>query len=588
MPRTARAALEGGWFEGNVKRPAAQSLRAAGVKANFIASAQNGAIIAVFVESVCHLFFRCKKRGPGRSADSQARLRLSPCGPSRFPRCCPRGQLAGRLSLLSFEPEKEKNMTLRLTAWRDSLLAKTALLFVLWLVLCIPLSEILGLIRERGDSQRSAAEELAQTHVGAQTLAAPYLLVPYVERWREPVRDDKGQITGEELRQRQDAAIVFPKTQTMQGALATQERYRGIFKVPFYRLTAKVQGEIPPFDVDSLPHSVEGSQIEVGGEAGAPVLVLSMSDLRGLEGAPQLEAAGQALPLERGLPRAVAQSALAAGSVQAALSGQALDTWQQGQALPYVLDMTLAGQSHLAVAPLGEDTTAQLSSAWPHPGFGGRFLAAERTVSDTGFEAHWRISSLTTQARAQLAAALKQEKAANLERLETFDVTLTQPVNVYSMSERAAKYGGLFIALVIMAAFMVELFKRLRLHPVQYGLVGLSIAVFFLLLLAMSEKMAFAWAYAGAAAASVALLGLYFSAVLGGAQRGGALAAYVAVLYAALYGLLASENNALLLGALLVFAMLAALMLGTRHVDWWQLGGGKERGIEPPDFPERG
>ena len=55
MLRTARAALEGGWFEGNVKRPAAQSLRAAGVKANFIASAQNGAIIAVFVESVCHL-----------------------------------------------------------------------------------------------------------------------------------------------------------------------------------------------------------------------------------------------------------------------------------------------------------------------------------------------------------------------------------------------------------------------------------------------------------------------------------------------------------------------------------------------------
>ena len=81
------------------------------------------------------------------------------------------------------------------------------------------------------------------------------------------MRDDKGQITGEELHQRQDAAIVFPKTQTMQGALATQERYRGIFKVPFYRLTAKVQGEIPPFDVDSLPHSVEGSQIKVGGEA---------------------------------------------------------------------------------------------------------------------------------------------------------------------------------------------------------------------------------------------------------------------------------------------------------------------------------
>jgi hypothetical protein len=106
MLRTARAALEGGWFEGNVKRPAAQSLRAAGVKANFIAPAQNGAIIAVFVESVCHLFFRCKKRGPGRSADSQARLWLSPCGPSRFPRFCSRGQLAGRLSHLNQKRKK--------------------------------------------------------------------------------------------------------------------------------------------------------------------------------------------------------------------------------------------------------------------------------------------------------------------------------------------------------------------------------------------------------------------------------------------------------------------------------------------------
>ena len=476
-------------------------------------------------------------------------------------------------------------MSLRLTGWRDSLLAKTALLFVLWLVLCIPLGEILGLIRERGNSQRSAVEELAQTHVGAQTLAAPYLLVPYVERWSEPERDDKGQVTGEKEHRRHDVAVMFPKTQTIQGTLSTQERYRGIFKVPFYRLMAKVQGEIPPLDPGSLGRNASNSQIEMG----TPVLVLSMSDLRGLEGAPQLEAAGQALTLERGLPQAVAQSALAGGSVQAALSGPALDAWRQGKALPYVLNMALAGQSRLSVVPLGEDTSAQLSSAWPHPGFGGRFLAAGRTVSETGFEANWRISSLTTQSRVQLIDALMRKQGADLERLETFDVTLTQPVNVYSMSERAAKYGGLFIALVIMAVFMVELFKRLRLHPVQYGLVGLSIAVFFLLLLALSEKMAFVWAYAGAAAASVALLGLYFSAVLGGARRGGALAAYVAVLYAALYGLLASENNALLLGALLVFAMLAALMLGTRHVDWWQLGGNARNAqtadpADPADF----
>ena len=146
-------------------------------------------------------------------------------------------------------------MTLRLTAWRDSLLAKTALLFVLWLVLYIPLSEILGLIRERGDSQRSAAEELAQTHVGAQTLAAPYLLVPYVERWRAPLRDAEGNVQGHQEKQRRAVHVVFAQTQALEGALDVQERYRGIFKVPFFRLNGRIHGVFPPFDAASLPHS---------------------------------------------------------------------------------------------------------------------------------------------------------------------------------------------------------------------------------------------------------------------------------------------------------------------------------------------
>ncbi|RZL67571.1 MAG: cell envelope integrity protein CreD, partial [Variovorax sp.] len=146
-----------------------------------------------------------------------------------------------------------------------------------------------------------------------------------------------------------------------------------------------------------------------------------------------------------------------------------------------------------------------------------------------------------------------------------------EPLNVYAMSTRAVKYGALFVGLVLMAGFMFELFRKLRLHPVQYGLVGLSIALFFLLLVALSEKLLFWQAYAVAASASVLLLAVYFSAALQGWRRGVSFAAYVALLYGALYGLLASESNALLLGALLVFGMLAALMVATRKVDWYAL-----------------
>jgi len=252
------------------------------------------------------------------------------------------------------------------------------------------------------------------------------------------------------------------------------------------------------------------------------------------------------------------------------VTGAALAEWQAGTPLPFEMKLGLVGQDTLAIAPIAEETTAHLRSPWAHPSFGGRFLAVDRSVTPQGFDARWRVSSLVTSAREQVRAGLSGSGAGpdgeaqaatqaagtarrNLGSLQTFDVSLAQPINVYSMSTRAGKYGMLFIGLVLMAAFMFELFRKLRLHPIQYGLVGLSIALFFLLLLALSEKFTFWMAYAGAATASVALLAVYFSAVLGGWRRGFSFGAFVALLYGALFG------------------MLAALMLVTRKVDWYAL-----------------
>ena len=199
-------------------------------------------------------------------------------------------------------------------------------------------------------------------------------------------------------------------------------------------------------------------------------------------------------------------------------------------------------------------------------------------MGDAGFEARWRVSSLVTQARSQVAAQFAASSTAEAGPAagpapQSFDVSLVEPLNVYALSERAVKYGLLFIGLVLLAAFTIEQLRALRLHPVQYALVGLSIALFFLLLLALSEKMPFGAAYATAAGAGVSLLVAYFSAVLGGWRAGLAFGGYVALLYAALYGLLVSEDNALLLGALLTFGLLAVLMLATRRVDWYALSG---------------
>jgi len=470
-----------------------------------------------------------------------------------------------------------------------SSLAKVLALLVLTLLLAIPLGEIRSLIAERGQSQREAAMELAQTYAGAQTLIGPLLAVPYVERWSEDETDAKGRLLRRVARSAERVHIVFPDTLQIDGSLAPQERYRGIFKIPFYTLDAALEGGFAAFDVKSLPALEKNSTLTLA--ARAPYMVLSVADLRGLDGTPVLAVNQESLRFEQGLA-GLEDAGWEARGVHAPLAGTALAAWSKGQPMPFKLTLRLVGQQTLSVVPVAGETTAHLTSPWPHPSFGGHFLASERSVTPQGFDARWRVSALVSSAREQLRAGaaaspsdavdaaavataaasdMRPRRAVQRGPLQTFDVSLAQPLNVYAMSTRAAKYGVLFIGLVLMAGFMFELFRKLRMHPVQYALVGLSIALFFLLLVALSEKLAFALAYAASAGASVLLLAVYFSAVLGGWRRGVSLGAFVAVLYGALFGLLASESNALLLGALLVFGMLALLMLMTRRVDWYAL-----------------
>ncbi|MCR6478919.1 cell envelope integrity protein CreD [Variovorax sp. ZS18.2.2] len=467
-----------------------------------------------------------------------------------------------------------------LKALQTSVLAKVAGLFFLMLLLCIPLAEIDSINRARGDSQQEAAQELANTYAGPQTMVGPLLLVPYVERWMEPLRDAQGKMIGQEARSKEMTHVVFSDQLHIAGSMTPQERYRGIFKIPFYTLNATLTGGFAAFNPNAVAHSETDSKIELK----APFIAFNVSDLRGLDGSPALAVNGEALRFKQRVP-GIADDSWFADGIHAPVTGAALAAWEANAPVSFEMKLGLVGQDTLAIAPIAEETTARLTSPWAHPSFGGRFLAAQRSVTPQGFDAQWRISSLVTSAREQVRTSLSKRNNAgdaaaaaasssarhSLAGLQTFDVSLAQPINVYSMSTRAGKYGMLFIGLVLMAAFMFELFRKLRLHPIQYGLVGLSIALFFLLLLALSEKFAFWIAYASAAGASVALLAVYFSAVLGGWRRGLSFGAFIALLYGALYGLLASESNALLLGALLIFGMLATLMLVTRKVDWYAL-----------------
>ena len=130
------------------------------------------------------------------------------------------------------------------------------------------------------------------------------------------------------------------------------------------------------------------------------------------------------------------------------------------------------------------------------------------------------------------------------------------------------KYGFLFIGFTFLAFLMFDIVARARVAAAEYLLVGAALVLFFVLLLAFAEVIGFTPAYLAAAAAIVGLLTTYSAAVLKSWLRARVIAGLLLGLYAALYVLLNLEAYSLLIGSLLLFIALAAVMWGTRKIDW--------------------
>jgi inner membrane protein len=247
------------------------------------------------------------------------------------------------------------------------------------------------------------------------------------------------------------------------------------------------------------------------------------------------------------------------------------------------IDLELLGTERFSVVPLGSATQINLTSNWPHPSFDGQFLPSERKITDKGFEASWRVSSLAStaqqdvmkQRRLCVSSELISEGVetakdpASTGCVETLGVAFIDPINTYTLSNRATKYGLLFIALTFVAVGLFEFMKSLRVHPIQYFLVGAAISIFFLLLVSLSEHFSFATAYAIASSACALLLAYYASHMLGSWKRGLPFGVGIAMLYGLLYVLLQLEQTALVVGAIALFIVLAAVMGLTRRVDWY-------------------
>jgi inner membrane protein len=239
-------------------------------------------------------------------------------------------------------------------------------------------------------------------------------------------------------------------------------------------------------------------------------------------------------------------------------------------AIPFRLNLSLNGSGGLSFAPLGAQTTVKLTSPWPDPSFFGTFLPAERKVTRDGFEATWQVSYYGRNFPQQWTSQTAESclTPANAES-SLFGVNFLSGIDAYRNTERAIKYGVLFIVLIFAAFFLFELLAALRIHPFQYAVVGAALCLFYLGLLSLSEFIPFGSAYLATAGATTLLICFHSAKMLKSGARTFIVAGLLAGIYGFLFVALQLQDYALLLGTGGLFAVLAVVIWLTRNIDWY-------------------
>ena len=411
-------------------------------------------------------------------------------------------------------------------------------------IILIALYLVGGVIDDRQRYRDTAVHAIESSYAGPQTLVGPVLVRPYTETIVSSEVNAHGvrKIT---TVKHELAATICPRTLDVRGAMLPNTLRHGLYKVEVYELDATLKGKI----------EVTDPQTEGTVAWGEPYLALSVADVRGIAGTPRALVNGVSEPLLQGAPPTAGWQP----NLRIPLRGMRALTGS----VDYEVELNLAGTEILNIAPVADANRFSIQSTWPSPLFGGQFLPRTHDIDSRGFNAAWNISSLASSTQTQLLANPAKP-------IDTVSVSLATLVDPYTLSERATKYGILFITLTFGGFLLFELVKQLPIHPVQYLLVGFGLAIFFLLLVSFSEHMAFALAYFLSSLACIGLLTFYLAFVLRSAVRGLGFGAMLTALYSAIYGLLISEDNALILGSLMLFSLLAAVMFITRKIDWYR------------------
>jgi inner membrane protein len=420
-------------------------------------------------------------------------------------------------------------------------------------VLLIPAFLMNFLVEDRKTRKNSAVAEIAeQWSGGGQIISAPILSVPY----KQYFKDEKGN-----LQFNVHFAHFLPERLDIEGTMTPEVRYRGIYKVVLYRAQLKVSGAFAYPEVEGLNLKSENVLWD------SAFLSLGMTNTKGIENTVRIRWNHTDIEAAPGL---TCKDVVASGIHASVPLADNVRIYK------FAFDLNHKGHEFLEFVPLGKQTNVLLESAWGAPSFVGNFLPDSRDIQSGHFKAEWKVLDLNRNFPQQWLGEDKQDVLPT-----AFGVNLFVPVDQYQQTSRTIKYSIMFIGLTFLALFMLDVLgKSIRkpVHAVQYLLIGISLIVFYTLLLSLSEHIGLGWAYLAACAAIIALILMYTKSILASLRHTGLLALILSTLYAYMYVVLQLEDYALLIGSLGLFLVLALVMFLTRKLDWAAVGKGQVKG----------
>lgn len=423
---------------------------------------------------------------------------------------------------------------------KNKVLVKAGITAILILLMMIPMAFIQNLVKERENLQQEIAKNVNSKWSSAQTISNPYLVIPYT------YLDEKGnQLTTRSY------LILFPDQLNVNGKIIPTELHRSLHEVLLYSSEIKMDGT---FQLSRLLKNKPNVKLLLSDAT----ICFGISDFKGIEENPNCVFNGSNLIFTPGLPVTTVDTV----GLNAAINISPDDLTKS---IPFTLHLKIRGSEGLQFLPLSGNSEFNIISSWPHPSFSGNTAPSERKISKDGFTAKWKFN----QANLPFNLVIKDE---NIHREKiAFGASMIEPVDEYAQTMRCAKYAILIIGLTFALSFIIEILQKKPVHPIQYILIGLALAIFYTLLLSISEFILFDYAYIISSLATIALIVFYMQSHFKSLKIASLFTAILSMLYGFIFVLIKLEDTALLVGSIALFIILGMVMYATRKINWYKL-----------------